>query len=43
MEIYIPKQNIQLLGEKEEKSHTLTAYKRSYFPNFSLVFSGNIY
>ena len=42
MEIYIPEQNIQLLGEKEEEeSYLLADCKRSYFPNFSLVLSAN--
>ena len=31
------------MKKEEEKSYFLTAYKRSYFPKFSLVLSANIY
>ena len=47
MEIYIYQwkaQTLGLLDEKgEEKKDILTDYKRSYFPNFSLVLSANMY
>ena len=37
-------QNLQLLSEKEEEeSYLLADCKRSYFPNFSLVLSANMY
>ena len=37
-------QNMQFLCKKEkEKSNILTDNKRSYFPNFSLVLSANMY
>ena len=29
--------------EREKKSHLLTDYKRSYFPNYSPVLSANMY
>ena len=53
MEIYIPmegetllQQNLQLLKnceKEEEESYLLADCKRSYFPNFSLVLSANMY
>ena len=32
-----------LCKKEEEKSHFLIAYRRSYFPKFSLVLSANMY